>query len=438
MRRRISLYTLGCKVNQYDSAALKRALTAREFQVVEAGGRADVLVVNTCTVTSATDRQNRQLIRKLRRANPGALLVATGCQAEVFPEALKTMPEVDLVVGNRQKGALAQKIAQALDGDGMPSPGSHTSSSLWETGADDLPGHTRAFLQVQDGCQAFCTYCIVPYARGPSRSRPLDSIMSELHRMEEVGIQEVVLTGIHLGLYGKDLQPASSLVALLDRVLDGCAIPRVRLSSIEPLEVDDLLLDRMETFERICPHLHVPLQSGDDEVLRWMNRPYGTRQYRERVLKAMSEVPDLTLGCDVIVGFPGETEGHFQNTLRFLEDLPCTYLHVFPFSPRPGTPAYHYTGRISPREIKARSQTLRAFSQRRRIMAMDAQVGRSLPVLMERPWRGGDGWMEGLTAQYLRVRVPAGNDLRNRIVRVRMESVHGSHLVGRCMEEAIG
>jgi threonylcarbamoyladenosine tRNA methylthiotransferase MtaB len=252
--------------------------------------------------------------------------------------------------------------------------------------------------------------------------------------MEAAGTQEVVLTGVQLGLYGKDFQPAFSLVALLDLALSGCRIPRIRLSSLEPLEVDDALVSRMRTSGRICPHLHVPLQSGDDEILRKMHRPYGTARYRERILRAASQVPDLTIGCDVIVGFPGETPAHFQNTLRFLQDLPFTYLHVFPFSPRPGTPAYHYTPRIPSEEIRARSQTLRALSKRRRESIMSQCLGRVLPVLVERPWKGAEGWMAGLTANYHRVKVPGGERLRNKILSVRMEGLEGDLLVGRCME----
>jgi threonylcarbamoyladenosine tRNA methylthiotransferase MtaB len=384
MKRTFSLHTLGCKVNQYDSASIQAALEREDFQTGTGSSVPDVIVVNTCTVTSSTDRQNRQLIRKLRRTYPKALLVVTGCQAEVFPGTLEHMNEVDLVAGNSQKTHLPQLILDALAGR-RPRPGDPAPVDPgWEHGVDHLPGHTRAFLKVQDGCEAFCTYCIVPRARGPSRSRPLSDILIEIERMAENEIQEVVLTGIHLGLYGRDLAPAISLVDLVEAILKHAPIPRIRLSSIEPLEIDDALIVIMRDSGRVCPHLHVPLQSGDDEVLARMNRPYRSLQYRESVTRASEMIPDLCLGGDIIVGFPGETEAHFERTLIFIADLPLAYLHVFPFSPRPGTPAYHFPDRIHASEVKLRSRQLRTLSMRFRLQYMTGFVGRDLPVLVER------------------------------------------------------
>jgi|Deesub1362B_J571_1020462.scaffolds.fasta_scaffold11872_2 threonylcarbamoyladenosine tRNA methylthiotransferase MtaB len=433
MRRTVSFYTLGCKVNQYDSAALLKAMEKVGFVSSKGRGGGDVVVINTCTVTHAADRQDRQLIRKLRKEHPQALMVVTGCLAEVDAEGLRRMPEVDLVVRNRQKAELPRLVVAALEGGERKGEGSLRSlgSDLWETPLEGLPGHTRAFLKVQDGCEARCAYCIVPRARGPSRSRPVSSVVEELLRMEESGVQEVVLTGIRLGLYGRDLSPPVPLWSLLDEILHVSHIPRVRLSSIEPLELDKALLERMADSERLCSHLHVPLQSGDEEILRRMNRPYSPAQYRKVVQDACSLVPDLTLGTDVIVGFPGEGREHFEGTVRFLEEIPFTYFHVFPFSPRVGTPADRLPGRVNPSEVKARSRVLRDLSQRKRREAMASYVGRTLRVLLERPWRGGGPWMEGLTDNYLRVRVKAPGEWRNRLVEVIMERVEEDHLVGR-------
>jgi threonylcarbamoyladenosine tRNA methylthiotransferase MtaB len=428
---RVSLHTLGCKVNQYDAAALHEALGREGLQVVEAGQPADVIVVNTCTVTAAADRQNRQIIRRLRRDNPTAVLIVTGCQAEVSQETLMRMPEVDLVIGNRGKGAIPQLIVKALDGAKWEGDGHDTRDFLWEGTADHLPGRTRAFLKVQDGCDASCSYCIVPLARGRSRSRPLESVLREIERMELAGIHEVVLTGIHLGNFGKDLYPPSSLVQLLDRLQESSKIPRIRLSSIEPLEADDPLLRCIGASRRICPHLHLPLQSGDDEMLAWMNRPYGVAFYRERALRALEMVPNLTLGADVIVGFPGESASHFERTLRFIEGMPFTYLHIFPFSPRPGTRAWSLPDRVPPSEVKARAQALRELSQARRIAAMSSYLGKTLEVLVEREKKGRRGWMEGLTSNYLRALVAGNDEMRNKIVPVQMDRVDGIHLVGR-------
>lgn len=429
MGPRVSIHTLGCKVNQYDGAMLSQALEQEGFRLVAPQDEADAVVVNTCTVTSATDRQNRQLIRRLRRANPRALMVITGCQAEVFPEALEGMPEVDLVLGNRQKGDIPRAILEALHPEDILGRRTFVNSPLWQGGVRCPPGHTRAFLKVQEGCDAQCTYCIVPRARGPSRSRPPDSVMEELKCMEEAGVKEVVITGVHLGKYGKDLNPPWSLAKLLWEILERCALPRIRLSSIEPLELGEDLLHCMVTHPRICPHLHVPLQSGDDEVLRWMNRPYRTAEYLEKAELARSMVPDLTWGCDVMVGFPGETPAQFQRTVEFLGRLPLTYLHVFPFSPRPGTVAWTLPHRVPPQEVKARAQALREISRRRRAEAMASYVGRGLTVLAERPWKGSWGWIEGLSPNYLRVRFRGGMELHNEIVAVRVVGVQGTHLL---------
>ncbi len=427
---RVSIHTLGCKVNQYDAASIETALKKEGFAVSPTGGEADVVVVNTCTVTGASDSQNRKLIRRLRAAHPSALLVVTGCQAEVSPGSLRRMAEVDLVVGNDHKAELPRRIRGVL-ARGAPSPDRPMGGDAWGEGVDRLPGHTRAFLKVQDGCDASCAYCIVPRARGPSRSRPLGSVLEELRRMERSGIREVVLTGIHLGSYGADLAPPETVSSLLDRVLGACDIPRIRLSSLEPLEASAELLGRMGASERICPHLHLPLQSGDDHVLRRMNRPYTTAQYRERALEALAAVPSLTLGADVIVGFPGETEDGFRRSVRFLESIPFTYLHVFPFSPRPGTLAFDLPHRVAPREIKERARLLREMSRKRRVATLASHVGRTLPVLVERATKGRERWMEGLTANYLRVLLPGDESLRNRILPVRMECVHEAHLIGK-------
>lgn len=428
---RVAIRTLGCKVNQYDAAVLAKALADAGLAMCQAGQEADLVVVHSCTVTRSADRQNRQLIRRLRGENPHAVLLVTGCQAEVDPASLRAMPEVDGVVGVRDRDALPALATQVLLGRRLQRrPTEAVRMAPWGAGVDHLPGRTRAFLKVQDGCDALCTYCIVPRARGPGRSRPVQSVLDEIRLMERAGVQEVVLTGIHLGHYGRDLIPACNLTELLHRVLDSCGIPRIRLSSIEPLEVETPLLTLLGRSGRVCPHLHLPLQSGDDEILARMNRPYTAAQYRERVRQAMSQVPDLTLGCDVIVGFPGESEDRFLRTLAFVEEMPFAYLHVFPYSPRPGTPAADLAGRVAPPVVKSRAQRLRDLSLARRQGAMAAFVGRTLPVLVEGPAQGRRTWMQGLTHNYLRVMGPGGQGLCNRIVPFRMEGVEGPCLVG--------
>jgi threonylcarbamoyladenosine tRNA methylthiotransferase MtaB len=298
-------------------------------------------------------------------------------------------------------------------------------------GIDGLSGHTRAFLKVQDGCDASCTYCIVPRARGRSRSRDFRAILRELRRFKKRGVKEVVVTGIHLGLYGRDLRPPSSLISLLEKLLGRSSIPRIRLSSLEPLELDEALLALMRHSDRLCPHLHVPLQSGDDGILRRMGRPYDTALYHERIQRAVVEVPDLTVGCDVIVGFPGESAQKFENTLHFLRRLPFTYLHVFPFSARPGTPAASFDERVPPQEVKRRSRLLRKLSGERRSAMMQRYLGRSLPVLLERRYSAEPGWMEGWSTNYLRVRAKGPQAALNQIKQVAMTGTEATHLIGQ-------
>lgn len=427
------IQTLGCKVNQFDAACLAQALISSGIEPVRAGEPPSLILVQTCTVTSSTDRQNRQLIRSLKAKYPEAVVVATGCQAEVSGPSLEKMPEVDLVWGNKHKEALLDEILLRL---GMGLAGFSGEELLWGDGLAKLPGRTRAYLKVQDGCDGACSYCIVPKARGKSRSRSPGSISRALSLMQEAGVQEVVLTGIHLGSYGRDLSPAASLCGLLEQVLEESSIARIRLSSIEPLELEEGILELMAQNPRICPHLHVPLQSGSEEVLALMKRPYRKADYEAKVLAAAKSVPDLTLGADLMVGFPGESEKHFQESLAFLESIPWTYLHVFRFSPRPGTLAWDMGPKVPPQEVKRRAALVRELSRQRKFKAMTSWVGKSLPVLLERPCRAMDGWLEGVSHNYFKVAVEAGGELCNKIRKVRVTQVREGILMGSLEDES--
>jgi threonylcarbamoyladenosine tRNA methylthiotransferase MtaB len=400
MVMRFDIHTLGCKVNQYDSAVVHRILSEAGLRRVTNRESPEVVVINTCTVTSSADRQGRQLLRRVRREHPHAILIVTGCQAQVMKKELLKMGLADYVVGVQEREKILEILLKELPTRGMRLKGvdEHVLRCIWRQGAGTLPGHTRGFLKVQDGCDWSCSYCIVPKARGPSRSRPLELVLEELSEMEEHGIKEVVLTGVHLGSYGKDLDPPSSLAELIERLLASSRACRFRLSSIEPLELDSPLLNVMvQGGDRVCPHLHVPIQSGDDEVLRRMNRPYTRSQLMERIGLALEYLPDATIGCDIMVGFPGETEKAFRMTRELVEKLPITYLHVFPFSPRPGTYALRYKERVPDNVIKERAKELRELSMRKRHEAMQRQLGRRLKVLFERSCHIADGWMDGIS-----------------------------------------
>lgn len=405
--QKVAITTLGCKINQFESAAMTESLGKEGFRVVPFEEGADVYVINTCTVTAKTDAESRRLIRRALRHNPQARVVVTGCYAQVAPDVLKEMPGVALVVGNSEKRGIAE-ILRAADPDGTVL----VSDISRERSAEGLrlesfAEHTRAFLQVQNGCDAFCSYCIVPYARGRSRSVTMASALEGIRTFAAKGFKEVVLTGIHLGGYGLDLDPPASLLALLEAVEAEAAVPRLRVGSVEPNEVTDELIAFLGRSETACPHLHLPLQSGDDGVLARMNRRYTAASFRDTVARLVAEVPDVFIGCDVIAGFPGETAEEFANTVRLIEELPIASLHVFPFSRRDGTPAARMAGQVDGRTVRERAETLRKLSERKRGEFFGRFAGRELPVLVQ--YRREDGLLAGLSRNYIPVAF-AGDD----------------------------
>jgi len=383
---RARILTQGCKVNQYESRALEEALAARGYTLAGEGeAEVALVVINTCTVTHRSDRDARALIRRARREHPGARVVVAGCLAEVDPDAVLALG-ADLVVGAAGKGelaALADSARRGLATAGAPPPLSLVPEPVHRFG-----GRARAYLKVQDGCDAHCAYCIVPHARGPSRSLPPEEVARGLDRLREAGHAEVVLTGIHLGAWGRDLSPPLPLTALLD-LAEASGIPRVRLSSIEPMELDDEVIERVAASGVLCPHLHVPLQSGSDAVLSRMGRPYGAAEFLARMYKAFGRIPDLCLGLDVIVGFPGETEDEFLATETLLDRLNFCYLHVFPYSARKGTPAHAMENQVEEGVKRERAARLRALSKAKTEKFRRAAVGRVWPALAEGVAEGG-------------------------------------------------
>ncbi len=356
--QRAKILTIGCKVNRYESASLEETLAGHGYTIVNAGEVADLVVVNTCTVTHRSDSDARAMIRRAIRENPGARIVAAGCYAKLEPETLAALG-VDLVVGNAEKPRLAGMI---LAGEsGVKVNRSADPTILEPEPVTRFGERSRAFFKVQDGCEAFCSYCIVPHARGPSRSLAPAEVEKGLARLLTGGHREVVLTGVHLGLWGRDLSPPGTFIELL-RIAEKSAFNRVRVSSLEPLEVTEEFLSVMAASDKLCPHLHIPLQSGSDRILKLMGRPYTGASFLERMEMAAAKMNDICLGFDVIVGFPGETEEDFEQTVALLEKIDLCYLHVFPFSPRSGTPAYDMDGQVDQPTIKRRAATLRALS----------------------------------------------------------------------------
>ncbi|MBT0665511.1 tRNA (N(6)-L-threonylcarbamoyladenosine(37)-C(2))-methylthiotransferase MtaB [Geobacter pelophilus] len=430
--KRVAITTLGCKTNQFESAAIRESLERSGFSIVPFEEAADVYVINSCTVTARTDAESRKLVRRAKRRNPEARIVVTGCYAQVAPEILAAMPEVELVIGNEEKKQLVELLSTTGPAAKVKVADISAIAETGSLGLESFAEHTRAFLQVQNGCDSFCSYCIVPYARGRSRSVPLEEVLDGIARLAGEGFREVVLTGIHLGNYGRDLSPKSSLLPLL-RAAEQRGVPqRLRLGSLEPLDITPELIDCISSSAIICPHLHIPLQSGSDSVLSRMNRGYGADYFQDLCLRAFAAIPDLCLGFDVIAGFPGETDAEFSATTALIEQLPVAYLHVFPFSSRPGTKAAGMPGQLQSRVITERAELLRSLGEKKKRQYLRRFRGRTLQPLVLK--RDSDGLWNGLTANYLPVTFAAEGDFANNIVAVRVVNADGETLVAELLQ----
>ena len=430
MSQTVSIVTLGCKTNQFESAAMSEQLKIAGYQQVDFDAGAELVIVNTCTVTAATDSQSRNLIRRARRINPQSRVVVTGCYAQIDPKSLVDLPGVALVIGNQEKTDFLQRLT-ALD-DGPPQISVADIRQVEQ--AEALPLHSfeqrsRAFVQIQNGCDAFCSYCIIPYARGRSRSVAVADVVKQLENLSAAGYPEVVLTGIHIGNYGQDLQPQLALLQLLQQIDKSAFSGRLRLGSIEPTELPEELLTYIAEADWICPHYHIPLQAGNDEILQQMNRHYTTAFFRKLLFDIRERQPDAAIGLDIITGFPGETEQQFEATCQYLESLPFSHLHVFPFSKRPGTPAAEMKAQLPGNIIKARAAKLREIGQRK----INEYAARFLEQSLEIVIEGGehDGWKKGLSRHYLPVWVDAAAAEQGDCLFVRVTEVVDGGLRGQ-------
>jgi threonylcarbamoyladenosine tRNA methylthiotransferase MtaB len=408
---RVALLSLGCKVNQAEIAEMERELRGRGHSVVGLGEGPEVCVVNTCTVTGKSDYQSRQLIRRAQKA--GARVVATGCYASLHPEKVGRMEGVEQVVGNAEKDLLIGVIDTSSE---------CITSDKWPGSS----GRSRYFLKVQDGCDYACSYCLITKARGRSRSVSVDDVVSRVQDAVAEGYREIVLTGVHLGLYGRDVADGRSLAGLVEEILAKTDAYRLRFGSLQVNELDDRLVALLGD-GRVCRHLHVPLQSGDNGVLELMRRGYRTEEFRPRVEYIWERYPGISIGTDVITGFPHEGAEAFENTCRLVEDLPFSYLHVFPYSRRPGTDAAELPDTVGREERERRAGVLRELSREKAEAYRKAQMGRTLDVIAEEP--DEDGW-RGTSGNYLKVRIVGDDVERGGAVRVRVEGVEGDVLVG--------
>lgn len=410
MSKRVAIATLGCKVNQYDSAQLTEILKKEDYQIVPSEEPADVYIVNSCTVTAKADQEARHLLRRFQKKNPNATLVLTGCYAQTHAEELSKFSSVHYVVGNTLKTKISEILKEQKT---KPvSPELHMQNAFYapelpQISIESFPGHTRVFLKIQDGCDDFCTFCIIPYARGKSRSLTPEAVISQMNLLVEKGTKEIVLTGVSLGSYGWDLFPKTNLDKLVQKIEKETSLLRLRISSLEPEDVDEELLAVLKDSEKFCPHFHLPLQSGNDVILKRMQRNYTTHTYENLLSKITQNFKDVFIGTDLICGFPGETEEEAQNSLRFLESLPWSKLHVFPYSSRKGTPAAKFLGKLSRSKILERSQELRTLSDQRYQATLDQNIGKTHLSLVEKNPR--KTFQKALSRNYLPIYFKSSN-----------------------------
>lgn len=400
----IAAFTLGCKVNQYETEALTGMFEKAGYQIVDFENRADVYVINTCTVTNLSDRKSRQMIRRAKNLNESSIIAVVGCYAQTAPEEVSSIQGVNLVIGTKERSKILDYIKEIEAGKGKINIVDNimTARDFEELNVDSYKERTRAFLKIQEGCSQFCAYCIIPYARGPIRSRHPEDVITEVKKLAEGGFKEVVLTGIHVASYGKDLK-TTSLVDIIRRVHEVDGIERIRLGSVEPTTITREFIDAARVLEKLCPHYHLSLQSGCDDTLKRMNRKYGTEEYRRVVELLEGNIKDVSLTTDVMVGFPGETEEEFEKTYSFAESIGFSKMHVFKYSPRKGTPAAGFPSQIPPDVKERRSMRLLALSGKMAKNFNERYLNRRMPVLFEQEVKHRTGYIEGLTSNYIRV-----------------------------------
>ena len=427
--KKAASFALGCKVNQYESEAIAELFAEKGYEIVGIDEEADVYVINTCTVTNFGDKKSRQLIRKVKRQNENAIVAVVGCYAQTAPKELMEIAGVNLVIGTKDRAQIVEMVEQYDRANGVEN---HVSDIMKERvfeplSIQKLANRTRAYLKIQDGCSQYCSYCIIPYARGPIRSREPQEVVAEVKRLAENGFKEVVLTGIHVASYGKDRRD-TSLLDILKQVHEVEGIERIRFSSIEPNVVTEEFAQTMAALPKVCDHFHLSLQSGCDKTLKEMNRKYDTEKYRQAAATLRKYLPKVALTTDIIVGFPGETEEDFRESYAFAEEIGFAKIHVFPYSPKRGTPAAARKDHLLNAVKSERSHTLIQLSDRMAADFLADAVGTDAEVLYERAV--GEGIYEGHTTNYMKVHGRSEADLTNRIAKTHITRAEGEMLFG--------
>ncbi|MFZ5965576.1 MAG: tRNA (N(6)-L-threonylcarbamoyladenosine(37)-C(2))-methylthiotransferase MtaB [Bacillota bacterium] len=429
--KKVAFYTLGCKVNQYETEAMTEAFERNGYRIVESDEEADVYVVNTCTVTNLSDRKSRQFIRKSKRMNPEAIIAVVGCYAQTAPEEVASIDGVNVIVGTNDRGNIVHYVEQAMARQDAVNYVTNIMEikEFEEMKIGEIKGRHRAYLKIQEGCNQFCTYCIIPYARGPIRSRKIDDIMVEVQRLAQNGFKEIVLTGIHVASYGKDLGDVT-LLDVIKAIHPVEGIERIRLSSIEPTIMTKAFIQTLLEYHKVCPHFHLSLQSGCNETLKRMNRKYTTEVYKEIVHLIRECIPDVSITTDIMVGFPGETEEEFQKTLHFVKEIEFSQIHVFKYSPRKGTPAAKYEGQVPSTIKNQRSEELIALANACAEAYNQRFIGRDKKILFEEQSKELEGYYQGFTDNYIRVLAKSESNVEGALKSVRLDKVHKDGLIG--------
>jgi len=421
----VAFITQGCKVNQYETQAMRELFAEQGYNIVDEK-EADIYVINTCTVTHTTDQKARQIIRKIDRQNPNAFIIVTGCYANREPKTISQIDGVDLVLPNCEKS----RIVDYLKNDDLINAEVESErDTRLDFHISRFSEQTRAFIKIQDGCDSFCSYCIIPYVRGRTISRSISDIVTEVKRLSKNGYKEVVLTGIHLLNYGKDFPEHINIVDVIDKIESIEGIERIRLSSIEPIDIKNEIVDQLANFDKLMPHFHISLQSGSDEILNLMRRRYTTKQYAALVNKIRVLLPKVGITSDIMVGFPGEEDRHFNETCQFIKAMEFSQLHVFRYSRRPGTLAADFRNQVPPKIAIKRSQIVRDIGSKLYTEFRQKMLGHKMKVLVEDCREGKENWLAGFTDNYIRTIVNIPENLINQIIPVKLIKIEDDLVV---------
>ncbi|WMM23508.1 tRNA (N(6)-L-threonylcarbamoyladenosine(37)-C(2))-methylthiotransferase MtaB [Tissierella sp. MB52-C2] len=429
--KKVAFYTLGCKVNQYETEAMEEIFEKDNYTVVNSEEIADIYVINTCTVTNLSDRKSRQFISRAKKLNPYAIIAVVGCYSQVSPEEVSKIEGVDIIMGTTERSRILELCEEVKEKNEKINivRNVKTQKEFETINIDEIKSKTRAYIKIQDGCNQFCSYCIIPYARGPIRSRSLDEIIKETEKLSKAGFKEIILAGIHVASYGKDIDK-TPLTGVLKEVAKVDGIERIRLSSLEPTLIDEEFMKTIIDIGKVCDHFHLSLQSGSDTVLKRMNRKYTTSQYRDIVKLIRKYMPNAGITTDIIVGFPGETDKEFAETLEFVKDIRFSKIHVFKYSPRNGTPAAEYKEQVDGNIKNSRSERLISLGEELMLEFNQGFIGKKLSVLFEEESKKEKDFIEGYTTNYIRVKSKKESHNIGSIMDIKIKDTKDDFLIG--------